>query len=288
MSSSVRAPAAPHFYRGDTKKQLASFLAGFAPSPKPLRPVAGVVPHAGWFFSGRTAALVFRNLVERRDPRTFVLLGAVHRWGVRGPSVYPSGSWEVPGGAVTIDEELATALLDSAPEILQAAPRAHADEHSLEVQLPMIRALAPDARIVPVAVPTGDAALAVGDTIAAVLKTRGEPAAGGTVVVGSTDLTHYGESYGFAPAGTGPAAQRWMRANDERILALAQRMAAADLLEEAAVHHNACGSGAWAATIRAAAGLGAGEGVLVDYTTSHDVAPDGPFQMAVGYAGMLY
>ena len=111
---------------------------------------------------------------------------------------------------------------------------------------------------------------------------------GGAVVIGSTDLTHYGDNYGFTPAGYGAAAQNWMKKNDEHIVGLALTMRPDKILTEAALSHNACGPGAMAATVAAAKAMGAIEGTLLEYTTSYDVYPDGEFEMAVGYAGIVF
>jgi len=287
----LRDPCATGFYRGDPRRQVASFLSDFVPVERPARPVAGVVPHAGWVYSGRTAARVFRNLAEKRALGdgagvTFVLLGAVHRWGVRQPAVYPAGAWRTPGGAVAVDADLAAALVESGREArLVASADAHEDEHSIEVQVPLLHEVLPAARIVPVAMPPTRDALAVGRVIGEVAA-RWKDAT--VLVVGTTDLTHYGLDYGFAPAGSGPPAEAWMAANDRRMIERARALDAAGVLAEAAEHHNACGAGAVAGTIAAARALGADEGVLVEYTTSHAVRPDEVFSMAVGYAGLLF
>jgi hypothetical protein len=107
-------------------------------------------------------------------------------------------------------------------------------------------------------------------------------------VIGSSDLTHYGEPYGFTPAGSGPIAHRWMQENDARILRLIERMNAAEVTDEALRHHNACGAGAIAATVAAAEAMGARHGHLLRYTTSYEVVPEGRFRFAVGYAGVLF
>ncbi len=290
MTAPVRSPCAPHFYRGDTAWQVATFLRDFAPVERPLRPVAGVVPHAGWSYSGGTAARVFRNLADKRGLGdgagvSFVLLGAVHAGHVRRPAVYPAGAWRVPGGTVRVDDALAAALVAGAEGLVGASTDAHAGEHSIEVQVPLLHELLPAARIVPLAVPPTRDAVAVGRAVGTVA--QGWPD-GTVIVVGTTDLTHYGPHYGFVPAGEGPAAQAWMEANDRRIIERATALDAPGVLEEAATHRNACGAGALAATIAAARAMGAREGVLVEYTTSHAVRPDEEFSMAVGYAGLLF
>ena len=284
MEATVRAPCAPDFYRGDCAQQVDSFLRDYPPLERPARPVAGVVPHAGWFYSGRTAARVYRHFAERRAPDTVVLLGAVHRWGVRRAAVYPDGAWRTSLGDAPVDASLAQALLEAAGGLVTASRRAHHEEHAIEVQVPMVQHLFPGARILPVAVPPSGDAVALGTALGELL----ERWSGEVVVVGSTDLTHYGDSYGFAPAGRGPDAEQWMRDNDRRILDRAEKLDAAGVLAEAAENRNACGAGAFAAAISVARARGATEGVLVDYTNSHEVHPRGAFSMAVGYAGMLF
>ncbi|MBC7237955.1 MAG: AmmeMemoRadiSam system protein B, partial [Chloroflexi bacterium] len=234
--------------------------------PRPLR--AGVVPHAGWVFSGATAAYVFAALAAQCPaPETIVLFGAVHRWGVTGPSVYPAGSWRTPLGDLYVDQELAEALLKVGQGLFQRAPEAHADEHSIEVQLPFIKHVLPDATILPIAVLPDSKAPAVGRLAAQAAQEQGRLA----VAIGSSDLTHYGPRYGLAPAGIGQPALDWTHENDRRIIELMVQMRPDDVLREAQRHHNACGAGAIAAAIAFAQTLGAQEGILLHYTTSHEV-----------------
>ena len=108
------------------------------------------------------------------------------------------------------------------------------------------------------------------------------------MAIASTDLTHYGDAYGFAPFGGGANAKKQMEESDARIIELALRMRFDEIRSEAQKRHNACGSGALAATVAAAKAMGAEKGYLLQYTTSHDVMPEGEFEMAVGYAGILF
>jgi hypothetical protein len=81
-----------------------------------------------------------------------------------------------------------------------------------------------------------------------------------------------------------------MRENDRRLIDLALWFESGQIISEAESHSNACGAGAIAATIAAARAMGADKSALVEYTTSHDVMQEAPqaFQMAVGYAGLVY
>lgn len=281
----IRKPVAPNFYSGNCAAQVDAFLAGFEPPVEPARPFAGIVPHAGWMFSGAVAAKVIRCLAAL-SPETFVIFGAVHAWGVQEGAVYDSGSWDTPLGEVEVDEELATRLLERCSDRLISDPTSHAQEHSIEVQLPIIKHLCPAARIVPIAMPPTANASGVGSAVAAALADSGRNVA----VLGSSDLTHYGPSYGFAPWGTGAEARKKMHANDRRVIDLALQFEPDKVVVEAHKNSNACGAGAIAATSAAAKAMGADKAALVEYTTSHDVMGDPPdaFQMAVGYAGIVY
>jgi hypothetical protein len=280
----ARQPYARQFYPGDSRSQIEHFLKGYKVPKDPLRAVGGIVPHAGWVFSGAVAAKVFKCISVKTAPDTFILLGAVHTWKPRGNSIYSRGSWSTPLGDVKIDEEVADMLLDVLGDDISDDAAAHEGEHSLEVQLPFIKFLCPEAKIVPVAIPPEGNAHITGRKI-------GELASGlkkKIVVVGSTDLTHYGDSYGFTPFGYGEEAKKRMKESDSKIIELALQLKSSDIMKEVQRNHNACGSGALAATVSAVKAMGAEKGYLLEYTTSHDIMPEGDFEMAVGYAGILY
>ena len=143
--------------------------------------------------------------------------------------------------------------------------------------------LCPDARIVPVAFPPVFDAHTIGQAIGEHLANSPR-----TVVVASTDLTHYGERFGFCPAGEGDSAHSWMQKNDARMIDCVERLAAEEILAEAAEHHNACGPGAVAATLASARARSATRGYPIAYSTSFDTLPEEPFQMAVGYLGAVF
>ena len=105
-------------------------------------------------------------------------------------------------------------------------------------------------------------------------------------MAGSTDLTHYGPSYGFAPAGTGTRALRWVReVNDHRFIESLLAMEFKTALERALTERSACSAGGALAALSFARENGVTKGELVRYSTSFDVHPGDSF---VGYAGILY
>lgn len=252
--------------------------------PENLR--GGLVPHAGWVYSGRLAAMTFKALAAGRCGKTFVLLGADHTGTARRGEVYNTGAWLTPLGEVAIDEDLAAALLGGG-DCLRADPDAHAREHSIEVQVPLLQVVCPEARIVPIAVPATDLAVEIGQVV-------GQTLAGDfpdVQVVGSTDLTHHGGHFP-SPGGYGPQGVAWAVENDRRMLGLIEAMAADEIVPEADARHNACGAGAVAAAIAACAVLGATRGICLAHTNSYEVVrqmyPAHADETTVGYASVVF
>lgn len=258
-------------------------------SAVPRELVGGIVPHAGWTCSGKVAGHVFKAIQLRRsNVSTFVLFGAVHRYGVGGAAVYAEGAWRTPLGLVEIDEVLAGRIVDET-KAATAEPGAHETEHSIEVQLPFIRHLFPKSKIVPIMVPPGSDAVSAGSSVGQIIRDSGADA----VCIGSTDLTHYGPGYGFTPKGSGAAGIRWAKeVNDRELLDLICKLDPQGVLEYAERWHAACGSGAIAATIAAAKVLG-GESLkatVLEHTTSAEVLSEryGAMIDSVGYAALVF
>jgi len=249
--------------------------------------VAGIVPHAGWTFSGALAAMVFSAIKNRNQHvDTFIIFGATHRYLDSNPALYKNGPWQTPLGRIAIDEQMADAVITTGHAV--ADTRAHSSEHSIEVQIPFIQHLFADAKIVPIVVPPAESAVslgtAVGDIIAAGHKK--------VICIGSTDLTHYGPGYGFTPMGTGNTALSWASAvNDRQFIDLALKLDASGLLNNALCSQNACGPGAAAAAVAAAARLGKTKGLLLAHTSSSEVMRRRmrmSSEDSVGYAAIVF
>lgn len=256
------------------------------PSDLPEALFGGLVPHAGWVFSGLTAAMTLKALATRGRLGRVVIFGADH-WGTSaGAAVYDKGAWQTPLGEVTVDEELAEALLKGCSG-LRADSAAHAREHSIEVQLPLMQVACADVRIVPINISPAPDSVQIGREVGKVLA-EDFP---GASVIGSTDLTHYGPQYGFTPGGVGTDGLEWARQNDERVLKFIEAMQAEKVIEEAAAHQSACGAGAVAATIAACSTMGATAGLTLEYATSAEVVQRVYGQRsddAVGYAAVVF
>ncbi len=251
--------------------------------PRPL--YGGLVPHAGWMFSGRLAARTIRALAAER-PGTIVLFGADHVGTARLGEVYDSGVWRTPLGDVEVDADLAAALIAAGTD-LRSNPPAHDHEHSLEVQIPLLREALPDVKILPIAVPPLPIAVQIGETVGKLLREQHPTAR----VLGSTDLTHHGGHFG-SPGGRGEQSEAYTRVNDRRILDRIEALDAEAIVPEAQQHMNACGGGAIAATLAAVRALGAERGIVLEYTNSykvvHELYPADPDDTTVGYASVVF
>ena len=247
----------------------------------------GLLPHAGWAFSGQLAAITLKALAASEPPETVVFFGADHSGCVQCAEVYDSGAWLTPLGPAAIDTQAADALIAYGPPF-RANRIAHSREHSIEVQIPLLQALCPDTKILPVAVPPTELAVEIGRALTTALDRLDHR----WVIAGSTDLTHHGGGRFPAPGGTGQAGLDYSVANDRKILDLIETMQAEKIVPHARDHHNACGAGAIAATVAACRQLGATAGHTLKYTNSQEVMrklmPNNSDDTTVGYASVVF
>jgi hypothetical protein len=227
------AAAAGTFYPADAA-DLAAWIDGAleaAAPAAPLGPVLGLVaPHAGYVYSGRTAAAAYA--VVRGGPyETVVILAPSHRVAFEGVSVWPEGGFETPLGLARVDARLAGEIARAARAKFR--PDAFAEEHAVEVQIPFIQRALPGAAIVPVVMglPSRDA---IRTLAAALVKTCRDKK---VLVVASTDLSHY------LPKARAEAA-------DAETAELIRKMRADTILRKAEAGENImCGGGAVAALL---------------------------------------
>jgi AmmeMemoRadiSam system protein B len=178
---------AGRFYPGDAaslERQVAGFLERGA-AGAPVAAAAVMAPHAGYMYSGGVAGQVFARVVV---PERVVVLGPNHTGRGVPVSVVAAGGFALPGGAVPIDQELAAAILDEVPGA-RADREAHRLEHSVEVELPFLRARQARLRFVPVVLGglSETEAIAVGEGLARAVARAG----GDVLVVASSDMSHY-------------------------------------------------------------------------------------------------
>lgn len=265
----------------DCKREIEAFVKHHIPCPNAEKGgIGGIVPHAGWYFSGKIACNVIQCLKNDSTPDTIVIFGRhLHPSGKN--YIMSEGSWATPLGDLEIDHELADNLISEFPFVVET-PSYYEQDNTIEVQLPFIKHFFPNTRILPIGAPPALPSLKIGRRVAEISKSMGRK----ILILGSTDLTHYGYNYGHTPKGVGREAVDWVKnENDKRAVDLMMAMDAEGVVAESLKNHNACCSGAVAAAISAAESLGAQEGKKLIYSTSYDVRPDNSF---VGYVGIVF
>ncbi len=260
----MRPPAVSgQFYPG-SPEELGRQLDEMMPPAQEMPVIGCVVPHAGYIYSGRIAAMVYSRLPKRE---TYVILGPNHH-GIGSPVALSRDSWRTPLGVVTADHDLADLLAGS---IIDQDETAHKHEHSIEVQLPFLQRRFGDFKILAISMGMQDEETAseVGEEIArAALKLKRE-----CTVIASSDFTHY-EPRDVA------------RKVDSQVIEAILNMDIHQVYSRV-YHYNAssCGIGPIAATIAASRILGARSGKLLCYGTSGDVSGD--YRQVVGYGAIV-
>ena len=247
-------PADPRELRADVDALLATAAPASGRPPKAL-----VAPHAGYVYAGPVAASAFRQLeLARRPARRVVLVGPSHFVGFEGLAAPASEAFATPLGPVAVDRAALAAIADL-PQVM-VSDRAHAREHSLEVELPFLQCVLGEFALVP---------LVVGDAepgeVAAVLDRLwgGEE----TLIVVSSDLSHYLD---------GATATRRDSATTRAILDLAPERIGVD---------DACGRNPLRGLLACARGR-AMTARLLDQRHSGDTA--GPSDRVVGYGAYAF
>ena len=268
----------PGWYPGSKSeclRQIEQMTAGVQPLPPGVKVLGGIVPHAGWYFSGKLAARVFYLAAKVTQPQVVAVFGG-HLGGNSPPLLVTDDAWETPLGNVTLAAEFYEPLRKRL-----TLKEEYPGDNTIEIQLPMVKHFFPNSKVLALRAPHAKDALVLGETVAAI---AGELKLS-LLAFGSTDLTHYGPNYGWAPKGYGPDAVKWVKeVNDKKFVDLALKMDGPGLLQAAAQDQSACSAGGAVAAIAAAKKLGAAKANLVDYYTSYDVMPGDSF---VGYAGIV-
>ncbi len=262
--------------RSGCESEISGYIKGVKPLAPGIRVYGGMVPHAGWYFSGRLAARVFYLTAQAAQPQVVCIFGG-HLGGHSPPLLVADDAWETPYGNVPLATEFYAPLREKI-QVKEEYP----GDNTIEVNLPFAAHFFPQARVLAIRSPQSAKALELGEAVAAVAQELNKS----ILFFGSADLTHYGPNYGWAPKGLGPDAVKWVKeVNDRRFLDHVLKMDALGAIKAANEDQSSCSAGAPAAAIAAVRKMGATQAILVDYYTSYDVMPGESF---VGYGGVVF
>lgn len=178
---------AGYFYPAE-KDKLSSDIALLLKVVKPeksFNKIFGIVsPHAGYIYSGRTAAYVY-NLIKDKNYKTVIIISPSHSEYFPGISVYEGDAYETPLGLVEIDNEMADRLCED-NKIIFRGIQGHRREHALEVQIPFLQSVLKDFKLVPIVM--GDQSKRFVDELALQISKVADDS---TLVVASSDMSHF-------------------------------------------------------------------------------------------------
>jgi AmmeMemoRadiSam system protein B len=277
----VREPELPYGWYPSSAAKIREFLDACAKeSPYKGEPaLAAVSPHAGWYFSGHIAA---QSALSLKKAETVVIIGG--HLSRSNPILYaPEPAFRAPTGVADADVELLKATFEElrASGVPQPEPDVYSD-NSVEVLLPMIVALQPEAQVLWLRSPPSYLAKELGGALGRAASSLDRK----VVCIGSSDLTHYGPAYDFVPMGIGPAAVKWVReVNDKAFVDALLAMDGDAALALANKKACACSAGAAVAAMTFALEMGATQAVLNAYDTSFSLKEDESF---VGYASVSF
>lgn len=266
----IRQPAVAGQFYPSRPEQIKKLISGFDIKPKKEKEkaIACILPHAGYVYSGKVAAEVLSSI---EVAPTCIILGPNHTGFGTGASIMPEGEWITPFSSVKIDSELAGLLMKNS-KYLETDETAHAYEHSIEVELPLIQAISrPEFTFVPIILAYADKLVYkdISNSIAAAVRACHRD----VTIIASSDMTHY-ESQKSANEKDRAAIEAILKLDADGLL---------NKIDELGI--SMCGYMPAVVAILSAKLLGAHAGRLVAYQTSGDVTGD--YSSVVGYAGIV-
>ena len=269
-SETIRKPAvAGTWYPGnkeDLSREINMLLDRALVAELPRDPIALVAPHAGYAYSGPTAASAFRQVVDRDYESVIIIAPSHHEW-FDGVSVWDRGAYMTPLGLIPVDVDLAKQIEEAYPAV-RYTTKGHGQEHALEIELPFLQTVIPDLKIVPLVM--ADRSLETCQKLASAIHQAVDDRK--VLIVASSDLYH-GNSYQDCVE------------TDNRTMERIEAMDAEGLCDGLDRKYMACGGGPITVAIIAAKLLGATEAQIIKQTNSNDVVGErGGY--VVGYAAV--
>ena len=187
MSQLRQSSAAGYFYPGDKDKlrKQVDWLLRIGYKDKIFENISGlVVPHAGYVYSGRTAAFAY-NTIKNKNYRTVIIISPSHKEYFPGVSVYEGDGYITPLGIVNVNKDMVNQLTEGSLNVFKGN-EGHGQEHGVEVHLPFLQFILQDFNIVPIVM--GDQSKIYIDELAERISDSIDE---NTLVIASSDLSHF-------------------------------------------------------------------------------------------------
>jgi AmmeMemoRadiSam system protein B len=274
----MRAPKFAGAFYPLGKKELSKMVEGMLSAAViPTKAVDGafayVAPHAGYIYSGKTAAFTYKAIsLNRRlkETDTIVVLGPNHT-GYGKPISISLEDWQTPIGVSLNDKELSKAIA-GLTNCVEVDEQAHSDEHSIEVQLPFLQLVAPEKKVCMICM--GDQSIEASELLAELITRAAKKAKRRIIVIASSDFDHY------EPGKTA-------KEKDTQLHGAISRLDCGrfnELLKT--LDDTTCGHGPITSAMTFAKGMGASKGVLMNYSNSGDETGD--YSGVVAYSSIAF
>lgn len=271
--SNIRQPhVAGTFYPSDPKELSALLDAQLASVPllenPPGKIVGLILPHAGYRYSGPTAAFGYK-LIEGMSFDTVIILGPFHKANFPGAAIWRSGCWKTPLGMIPVDDQLAQAIISENVDF-NYSPEIHLKEHSIEMELPFLQVVLKKFKIVPILIstPSLEEAQLLAQAIWKNIQGKN------VLIIASTDMSHY------YPENIG-------KKIDNLTLELLRKESSDELIKQQALKNvELCGSEATVTLLEITKLMGNTHLEVLNYSTSGD-RPGGDKNRVVGYGSSV-
>jgi len=264
----IRKPVVDGQFYPQKKEEIDDFIQKFSLQTSSQINAKGVIlPHAGYIYSGRVAIETLAKVIPKKK---VIILGPNHTGLGNNFSLWPKGSWKIPSGQIQIDEKLAETIL-SKGDLIKEDYLAHKQEHSIEVQLPIINYFFSEFKFVPICCRQAD--ITIYREIATQIFESIKEVKTDILLIASTDLTHY-------------EADQVARKKDRLVMEAIIDLDEEELLQRVKNKNiTMCGEAPVAIVIACLKKMGARKSQTILYQTSADTS--GNSESVVGYGGMV-
>jgi len=240
--------------------------------------IIGVVsPHAGYFYSGSCAAHAYKAIAESQKPEVFIILGTNHTGN--GESSILTEDFQTPLGIAKVDTEFCQKLKQNCE--IQENPEMHRQEHSIEVQIPFLQYIYKENfKIAPIVISSGSDYKKIAQGITKTIQETNKK----TIIIASSDFTHYGVNYGYVPF-TDNVQQNMYKLDAVAIKHITNQDTEKFIEYIQKKEATICGAHAIAVMTETSKQLGCNKGKLLKYYTSGDITMD--YNNSVGYAAII-